>query len=229
MASVLLDRNQAHTQFAPHPIKPFLTFSTAQRRPPPRNRLFHPPPPLPAPPAALQDGYEGAKGSVGNAVDTVKEAASDLGNTISVGGWVGGCRWEGTGWRLNGRLTGLADWEEGWVGGWWPGGRIQVDGGSCCDGWLAGWLAGWLDGWMAGWMAGWLGGWLVSLPEDYSIVLCRELQSLLVPCCTSSAHRSARLPTCAQPPGLPVEPCAERRCSLPAACCRRRPTTLATP
>ena len=84
-----------HTQFAPHPIKPFLTFSTAQRRPPPRNRLFHPPPPLPAPPAALQDGYEGAKGSVGNAVDTVKEAASDLGNTISVGGWVpvGGYWW----------------------------------------------------------------------------------------------------------------------------------------
>ena len=78
-----------HTQFVSHPIKPFPTFSTAQRRPPPRTRLFHPPPPLPAPPAALQDGYEGAKGSVGNAVDTVKEAASDLGNTISVGGWVG--------------------------------------------------------------------------------------------------------------------------------------------
>ena len=34
---------------------------------------------------------------------------------------------------------------------------------------------------MAGWLAGWLGGWLVSLPEDYSIVLCRELHPCWFP------------------------------------------------
>ena len=111
-----------HWPFHPSPSHPPASARCPTTLPP-----LPPTPAAPRSPCPPQDGYESAKGTVGNTVDTVTEAASDLGNTISVSGWVqvgglGGvavCGRELVGW-LNGRLTGACDWEEGWewVDGW---------------------------------------------------------------------------------------------------------------
>ena len=86
----------------PPPLPPTAAtaIATACRPPPPSDSTC---PVLPCP-APLQEGFEGAKKNVSNAVDGVKETASDLGDNIKVGGWVGGWvgvmkwGWAGEGW-----------------------------------------------------------------------------------------------------------------------------------